>query len=302
MFFLNLSFFEFMAIFTAVSGVVVALYLLSRSRTRKSVPTLRFWVQAKQPIPSSHRRRIQQPWSLVLQLISLALLLLAISQLKLGSRQTASRDHVLLLDTSSWMGARSGGRMLIDEAKQKARAYVRSVPSSDRIMLVRVDALASPATGMESDHRVIEKAIDDTRPGASALSLEQALVFAKQIRQLHSSAAGEIVYVGGRRVAPSTVQTPQLDNLRVLEVQEPSENVGLAKVGARRSEKDPELWEIFAAVRNLGSRPQRAPLVIHFGGAPAGSAVLQVAPGATENRTFQLRTRAAGWVEARSRC
>src|SRR5690606_12279073 len=137
----------------------------------RSVPTLRFWVQAQQPVPSSHRRRIQQPWSLILQLLSLLLLLLAISQLKLGSRQTASRDHVVLLDASSWMGARSGGRMLIDEAKQKARQFVRSLPLSDRVMLVRVDALASPATGMESDHAVVERAIDETRPGASALSL-----------------------------------------------------------------------------------------------------------------------------------
>ena len=32
-----------------------------------------------------HRRKLQQPWSLILQLLSLLLLLLAIAQLRLGS-------------------------------------------------------------------------------------------------------------------------------------------------------------------------------------------------------------------------
>jgi hypothetical protein len=107
-FLLNLSALEFLAIFSALSGLVVTLYLLSRSRRRQQVATLRFWVQAQAPVVSKQRRRIQQPWSLLLQLLSIACLLLAIGQLQWGSRDDASRDHVLLLDTSSWMSARTG--------------------------------------------------------------------------------------------------------------------------------------------------------------------------------------------------
>ena len=161
MFFNLLSLPEFLLLFGTVSGLVVTLYLLSRARRKQVVSTLRFWVHASQPVPSSRRRWIQQPWSLLLQLLSLALLLLALAQLKIGNRETAQRDHVLLLDSSSWMGARTanGQGMLLDEAKRKARSFVRSLPPSDRVMVVRVEGLPSPATGMEKNRDKIERAI-----------------------------------------------------------------------------------------------------------------------------------------------
>src|SRR5437899_12692348 len=107
MFFFNLTFAQFAALFGSVSAVVVALYLLDRSRRRQTVATLRFWVAAEQPTVVARRKKIQQPISLLLQLISICFLLLAIAQLRLGSRGSTPFDHVLILETSAWMGARS---------------------------------------------------------------------------------------------------------------------------------------------------------------------------------------------------
>ncbi len=75
MFFLNLSLPEFLAILGSLSGVVVALYLLDRMRKHHTVATLRFFAAAEKPPVLKHRRKLQQPWSLLLQLISLLLLL-----------------------------------------------------------------------------------------------------------------------------------------------------------------------------------------------------------------------------------
>ena len=49
MYFLNLSLGQFLAVFGAVSAVMVALYLLDRARRRQVVSTLRFWNMAEQP-------------------------------------------------------------------------------------------------------------------------------------------------------------------------------------------------------------------------------------------------------------
>jgi hypothetical protein len=108
---------------------MLALYLLDRSRRRQVVSTLRFWVSAEQPTVVARRRRIQQPFSLLLQLASMALLLLAIAQLRLGAPASAPRDHVLILDTSAWMAARTSNAHLMDLARERARAYVRAVPA-----------------------------------------------------------------------------------------------------------------------------------------------------------------------------
>src|SRR5580698_3855471 len=137
---LNLTIGQFLALFDSVSAVMLALYLLDRSRRRQVVSTLRFWISAEQPTVVARRRRIQQPLSLLLQVASMALLLLAIAQLRLGMPASAPRDHVLILDTSAWMSARTAppngrapARSLMDVARERARAYLRAVPPRDRI-------------------------------------------------------------------------------------------------------------------------------------------------------------------------
>jgi hypothetical protein len=305
-FLLNLSLMEFMTLFGAASALVVALYLLNRSRKKQQVATLKFWRTAENPTIQKHRRRIQQPLSLILQLVSIALLLLAIAQLRLGNRETGSRDHVLILDTSSWMGARSDtGRSrdatLLDEAKVLANSYIHALPSADRVMVIRADGLATPVTGFEINRGTLEAAIGQSRPGAAALNLEQALAFAGQVEKLHAQHSGEIVFVGAGRVKEQdgALTSAPPANFRVIPVKDKVENCGLRKIGLRRSATDPGLWEVFVAARNYGTVARIVPLALQFGGGIVGSRKLLLTPGKDEEATFTFRTRAAGWLEAR---
>src|SRR6476646_5442057 len=201
MYFLNLSFIQFFAVFSSISAISVALYLLDRSRRRRVVSTLRFWIAAEQPAVAARRRRVQQPWSLLLQLVSMALLLLAISQLRLGSPAQAGRDHVIVLDTSAWMAGRSGNRTLMDVARERARQYLKALPARDRVMLVRADGMATPATSFEEDRKKVEAAITATQPGSSALNLDQALIFARHVQGQEGHRVGEIAFIGPGRTA-----------------------------------------------------------------------------------------------------
>jgi hypothetical protein len=298
--FLNLSIGELLGLAGAISAGVVALYLLDRSKRRQLVATLRFWTAADIRTELKHRRRIQQPWSLVLQIISILLLLLAVAGPRFGGDEDNARDHVVILDSSAWMGARAPRGPLIDEARTAARAYVKSLPSRDRVMILRADALATPATAFESNRQTIDEAIRQTQPGASALNLEQAFAFAQRAQKLQSRRAGEIVYAGAGRVAEgqgAAAGAPA--NLRVLAVNSPQENVGLRKIGLRRSASAADTWDIFVAVKNYGARPHDIDLALQFGGAPIGSKRLALKPGAEEQAAFTYRTKAAGYLETR---
>ena len=299
MFFLNLSLPEFLALLGTLSGAVVALYLLDRLRKKHTVPTLRFFAAAeKQPV-LKHRRRLQQPWSLLLELVSLALLLLAIAQLRFGSPDRSSRDHVLILDTSAWMNARMGQTRLIDQVRAAARSYVRLIPPGDRVMVVRADVLATPATLFEASRSKIEQAIDQTQPGSGPLDIEQALQFADQAQRLHAQRPGEVVFIGSGRISADEQAPIPPSNLRVIPVNGPSEHSGLRKVGIRRSSTTPNEWEVFVAAKNYGTRPRSVPLVVQFGGAPVGTHRFELRPGAEESASFSFKTSAAGWLEAR---
>jgi hypothetical protein len=300
MFFLNLSLTEFLGLAAAASALVVALYLLDRSRRRQVVATLRFWNVTEKISEMKHRRRIQQPWSLVLQVAGVLLLLAAIAQLRWGRPERTSRDHVILLDTSAWMAARGRNGTLLEEAQAAALAYLRSLPAADRAMVVRADAVALPATRFESRRAALEEAVRQTRAGAAALDLAGAVRFGRQAQRLEGRTPGEIVYAGAGRIPKHGAGADIAgEGLRVLATGEPADNCGLRKISLRRSPADPGAWEIFLAVRNYGRLRREVPLALEFGHAPIGATRFSLAPGEERSVTFRYRTRAGGWLEAR---
>jgi hypothetical protein len=300
MFFLNLSLPEFLAILGSLSGIVVALYLLDRMRKHHTVATLRFFAAAEKPPVLKHRRKLQQPWSLLLQLISLLLLLLAIAQLRLGSPARYSRDHVVILDTSAWMAARAGQSRLIDRARLAADSYVNALPPTDRVMVVRADVLATPALLFESDRKKIHLAIDQTQPGVAPLNLQQALDFGAQAQRVQAQRPGEIVFIGAGRIPGE--QAARLNapaNFRLIAIDGPTEHVGLRKVSVHRALDDPDEWEVFIAAKNYGTMARSVPMTVAFGGSPVATRRLELKPAAEEDVNFRFKTRAAGWLEAR---
>lgn len=298
--FLNLGLGELLGVLSAVSAGVVALYLLDRSKRRHLVATLRFWTPAEVRTELKHRRRIQQPWSLVLQLLSLALLLTAIAGPQFGVFDGAGEDHVVILDTSAWMGALGERGTLMDQAKANARAYLRALPRGDRVMLVRADAAATPATGFESNREAVEEAIAQSQAGVSALNLAQALEFSRRALELESRHPGEVVFVGAARVPAADAGLANVpERFRMIAVEAREDNVGLRKLAMRRSPASPESWDIFVAVRNYGARAQTVDLAVQFAMSPVGSRRMTLPPGAEQQATFTYREKAGGWVEAR---
>lgn len=307
--FLNLSLVEFLATFGAVAAFSVALYLMDRTRRRLVVSTLRFWVTPGQPAPVSRNRRINQPLSLLLQLLGMLLLLLAIAEFQFGGTLNKRRDHVLVLDTSAWMGAAAGrssvsgdATTLMDVVRANALGWLRAVPPTDRVLVVRADGLATPATSWESDRRKVARAILESQPGTTALNLSQNLEFARELQRQSGATAGEIVYSGPGRISSreaSTMALPAIPAFRVLNVDDAVENSGLRSVGARRSQTDPGTWDVLVRVRNYGKTPRTASVTLNFGKAPMGMHPVELPPGAEKETLFKVRTRAAGILETR---
>jgi len=300
--FLNLSLGELLGLAGIISAGIVALYLLDRTKRRQVVATLRFWTAGKLPEELKHKRRIHQPWSLLLQLIGMLLLLLAIAGPRIGNLGTA-RDHVLLLDTSAWMGARARQGILLDQAKSAALVYINSLPQVDRVMLVRADALATPVTQFESNKNAVADAVRRSRPSTSALNLEQALEFAQQAQKLQSQKAGEIVFVGAGRIPKQEGELAVPANLRVISIPSNGENVGLRKLGVRRAPATAtagaDAWEAFVEMRNDGLKPREITLLLQFAGSAAGSKTMTLEPGSETQATFLFHAKAAGLLEAR---
>jgi hypothetical protein len=294
MFFLNLTAGEFFALLSTLGGVVTALYLLDRRVRKKVVSTLRFWPSAAVADEQTRRKRMRQPWSLILQLISLTLLLLAIAQLQWGSRAGRSRDHVLLLDTSVWSGANASGGSVLDRELQLAARYLGTLPARDRVMLVRVDALASPATPFTSSHTQILSALRESTSGVSVLDLRRAFSFAQEAQNWSGGAMGEIVYIGPKRTETDQPVLVTPTNLRVLAVPADGENAGIRKVSVRRGDEEKNSWEAAITLKNEGLSPRRLTLKTQYAGTRFSPRVYVLRPGEELEAKYNFVTNTAG--------
>ncbi|MBV9156125.1 MAG: VWA domain-containing protein [Acidobacteriaceae bacterium] len=298
MFFLNLTAAEFFTLLTALGGLITALYLLDRTKRKKVVSTLRFWTPALTAEERQSRRRMREPWSLVLQLVSLLLLLLALAQLQWGNRNRHIRDHVLLLDTSSASAERTDTGTLLNREKAAARQYLQALPSRDRVTLVRVDALSTPVTSFTADRTELVHALEASDPGFSALNIEQALSFARQARTWSAANQGEIVYVGPKLVSERESASSNLTRLRLIAVPARRENCGILRIDIKRSDQNGISWQAVVALKNYASHPKTIRLKTAFAQTAFRKRGFTLAPQEEKTAEYNFATNIAGQFSA----
>jgi hypothetical protein len=299
MFFLNLTAGEFFALLGVVGGLVAALYLLDKSKRKKVVSTLRFWTPARTAEELQSRRRMREPWSLILQLLGLALLLLAIAQLQWGNKRWLGKDHVLLLDTSAWSAARGQDGTVLAVEKRLADDYIAALPAVDRVMIVRADGLATPVTPFTSSRTQLRTAIDASTSESSALNLEQAFSFATQAQNWVEGARGEIVYIGTAMVSGDAADLSVPSNLRVLTPQVDREHVGIRRLAAKRDQQESNSWDATVTLKNFGFNPHTVRLQAQFAGTHFAPRMIALAARQETAAEFSFVTTSEGELLAR---
>ncbi|MBV8809848.1 MAG: VWA domain-containing protein [Acidobacteriaceae bacterium] len=301
MFFLNLTAAEFFVLLGTLASLITALYLLDRAKRRKVVSTLRFWSQAMHAEERQSRKRMRDPWSLVLQLASLLLLVLAIAQLQWGSREHRGSDHVLVLDTSSWTAAGTGQGAVLDREKLLARRYLATLPARDRVMVLRADALTTPVTPFTEDRPKLHQAIDQSASAFSALNIERALEFASLVQRSSGGGPGEIVYIGPEMVDSTSARVPNLANLRVVPVEINRDNCGIRRLVVHHSDEDRNAWMASVTVKNYAAAPRTIRLEVRFAGTAFAPRVLRLAPAEEREVEYAFVTNTAGALIAQVR-
>jgi Ca-activated chloride channel family protein len=305
MFFLNLTAGEFFALLGALGGLISLLYLLDRSKRRKLVSTLRFWTPAKSAAGQQSRKKVQDPWSFLLQLAALLFLLLAIAQLQWGRRDRQGRDHILLLDASAWSAQQQAESQspVLDEEKRLARQYLRRLPKRDRVLVTRVSGIASPVTAFTNNEAQLLQAVDETEADFSALNLDQAFEFAHQAQanDAQSGTAGrvsDVVYVGPGMSAEESPAAKQPERLRVIAVAARRDDVGLSRVEVRRDVRASG-WQATITARNYGPTEQAVRVESQFGGSRFAPRLLRLAAGREAETTLAFTTSGAGKFKVR---
>ena len=191
----------------------------------------------------------------------------------------------------------------MDLARANALGWLRAVPAADRVLLVRADALATPATAWELDRRNVARAILESQPGATALNLSQSLQFARQLQRGSGSLAGRNrlcrpgPHLGARseqHVAAEDPRVPRARRRRQHREQRPAQR---RRAPLRHRHRHMGRSGARAKLRQDGRKLVN--VTLNFGNVPQGSRPLELPPGERTEVTFTVHTRAAGILEAR---
>jgi hypothetical protein len=183
---------------------------------------------------------------------------------------------------------------LLDDAKRVARGYISALPAHDRVMLVRVDNLSTPATGFTDDHKQLLNAVAATTLSYSGLDLRQAFDAASHSLHRLSTTPGEIVYIGAQHVINRDALGPVAKTVRVLPGKGTTEDIGIRHMGVRRAEDQPELWRAFIAVRNYGTSSRTVTVRVRFAASRFAPRRITLGPAEEQNVEYRFSTTSQG--------
>lgn len=282
------------ALWLLASAVALGLYLLHQRPRHKRVSTLRFWQSLEASAQPRRRWQIREPWALVAQLLFLLLVILALAHPRRGGAGAEARYVALLVDTSVWSEMRPAGETpWMERIRGEAARVLDRLPAGDRVLLMRVEADATPVLPFTEDRAALRRAVAALEPSDTVADLPRALEGARAALAGRRRAA--LIYVG-----PGLVDEQQARRLeefaRSLEHEDagrrpqllarlvgsapPFPNCGITRVALRRDPAQPDRWHLLAQVKNYGASSVPVHLRLSVGGRLLQE--LALSPGAGE--------------------
>ncbi len=248
--------------------ILITFFLLKLRRRPVRVGSTMLWDQAVRDLQANVPFRWLRPsWLLLLSILILALLLLALARPSIDAGASRAELIVVIIDRSASMSATDADvdekTTRLDEAKRRAREYVKSLRQSGFTGMASAIAYASEARSIASPTRdlsAIERAIDAIEPSDQPGDLAAALAIAET--QITSSRAGDeqaesappaiaIVYsdAGETPSKPLAIAgaTPRFERIAPTT---PHNNVGITAISATRDFEDPALVRVFLRLQS----------------------------------------------------
>ena len=283
--------------FVPVLAVITALYWLRLRRPETGVSSLHLWqalLRDREANAAWSRLNASLLW--LLQLAIAAALILALARPWAATPQSGGRNLILIVDTSTSMGATDapGGGTRLDQARQLALARVAALPGNGTALVIAAGdraTLVSPTTG---DGAVLRRALAGLRVQPTGTDLHDALALAAGLAPAQPDPE-VVVYSDGRFPDPSrdglTIPAP----LQFVAVGTRGVNAAIVALSLRRNAAT---LSLFAEVLNAGDAAVTRRLDIELDGVAWVGRSLTLPPGVSQTVLFDEVPPATGQVHA----
>jgi len=264
---------------------IILFYMLRLRRQEITVSSSMLWRQVVQD------RQANAPWQklrrnllLYLQLLVLTLLVLGLARpFVLGASQTAG-NLVIILDGSASMqatdGAASGnGQTRFARAQAEAGALIDGLTPGSRLTLILAGPVPVTAISGGSDKAALRATLATLRPTAAPAAMAAAVTLAAA-----AASAPDTTLVVISDGAIGATPLPEVSAaVRYIPVGQRGDNTAITALALRDAPQGPQL---FVGLANSGPTAASGLLNVEVDGRLWDSRAVQLAPGATDERTL----------------
>jgi len=295
---------QLMMIGGAAAAVTVGLYILKMRRRAVAVPFAPLWRRVvKDQDATSLFSQLKRLLSLLLQLLLLALLVLALGDPRPAEALLTGRSVVVLLDTSASMQATDVAPSRLEVAREKVRQMARGLSGTDRMLIAQMDATVTPLSTMTGEISDLEVALNGARASDTRADFPRALRFAADT--LRGASKPEIIVIsdGALGEAHDALGDVHLGDIKLsaVPVGERGRNAAITEFSVRRYPLDKSRYEVMLEVTNTHDEPMDVELSLLGDGDLVDVTRLKLGPRERLPRFYPNLSGASRTLEARLR-
>lgn len=266
---------------------IILLYFMRWRRREVPVSSLYLWERVlRDSSANSWWQRLQRHLLLWLQLLALALLVLALARPATPSAAQLAQRTLILLDASTSMNAQdtpTGTRWT--NALDQARALLEQVGVSEEISLVRVAERVEVLSDWTNEVPTLRTALDGAAPPQGSADWQSALTLAAGLSAQSPALETLILSDFSDAQALLSAMPEALNALRFVPVGTSSANVALSAFALRAGQTG---ISAFVQVRNYGTEAADVAINLRLDGALWQSRSATLAPFATQSFSLNI--------------
>lgn len=296
-----------------VPPLIVLLYFLKLKRVPVEVPSTYLWSRAIEDLHvNSIWQRIRQNVLLFLQLLLVALVMLALLRPGCRGVSLTGNRFIFLIDTSASMSAKEGKGTRLDAAKQRAIGLIDQMKRGDVAMVISFSDEAKTEQSFTDNRRLLRERVQQVQPTSRPSDLAEALRTAgglanpgrmseasnPQDEQVAGAFPATLYVVSDGGFAP--VANFSLGNLdpQFLPVGSPAANVGIVAFTTERNSEKLDQVQAFVRLENASDEDVELDVSLYRGQELLDAQQVKLPKRGTGGARFELRDPAPGVLRA----
>lgn len=279
--------------FAALLPLVVLFYLLKRKRTVKLVSSTVLWqrflaeTQASAPF-----QKLRKNWLLLLQLLVLALAVVALARPYFAAQMRPAELRVVILDGSASMLATDVAPNRFEKARSEALTWVNSLSGNDQMVVLLAGAHTEVKQSATSEKAALRRALQQCAAADAPTRLVPALRMAESLVR---DKPGAEIHLFSDGCAPGLEEFEHKAlPLIYHRVGAGGENVGITALDVRANPENPQQRAVYARVANYSTNAQARELELRFGARLLETRPLNIPAGEVSPQIFLHEQREDG--------